>query len=134
MPSTAELLFSCSDVHIWIADKEVVKGVDLVVNAGEIHALMGPNGSGKSTLANGLMGHPAYTVEGRRTLAGEDISALSPDEKARRGVFLGFQYPVELPGVTNLYFLKAALNAARVARGESEMDAMDFMDAMDERR
>jgi len=115
MPSTANPLFSCSDVHIWIADKEVVKGVDLVVNAGEIHAIMGPNGSGKSTLANGLMGHPAYTVEGRLTLVGKDISALSPDEKARHGVFLGFQYPVAVPGVTVASFLRAAVSALRGA-------------------
>jgi len=115
MSSIAKPLFSCSDVHVWIADKEVVKGVDLTVNAGEIHAIMGPNGSGKSTLANGLMGHPAYTLEGRVFLGGEEISGMSPDEKARQGLFLGFQYPVAVPGVTVASFLRAAVTAVRGA-------------------
>ncbi len=113
MSETTNPVFSCAGVHVWIGEKEVVKGVDLTVAPGEIHAIMGPNGSGKSTLANGLMGHPAYTVEGSVRLAGEDIAALSPDEKARRGMFLAFQYPVAVPGVTVASFLRAALAAVR---------------------
>ncbi len=108
-------VFSCAGVRIHIGEKEVVKGVDLTVQPGEIHAIMGPNGSGKSTLANGLMGHPAYAVEGTVTLAGEDVSSLPPDEKARRGMFLAFQYPVAVPGVTVASFLRAAVSAVRGA-------------------
>ncbi|HQU32895.1 MAG: Fe-S cluster assembly ATPase SufC [Acidobacteria bacterium 21-70-11] len=108
-------VFSCAGVRIHIGEKEVVKGVDLTVQPGEVHAIMGPNGSGKSTLANGLMGHPAYAVEGTVTLAGEDVSALPPDEKARRGMFLAFQYPVAVPGVTVASFLRAAVSAVRGA-------------------
>jgi Fe-S cluster assembly ATP-binding protein len=115
MQSTVEPVFSCAGVRIWIADREVVKGVALSINPGEIHAIMGPNGSGKSTLANGLMGHPTYTFEGRLTLDGEEISELSPDEKARKGLFLGFQYPVAVPGVTVASFLRAAVGAVRGA-------------------
>ncbi|MEZ4387573.1 MAG: Fe-S cluster assembly ATPase SufC [Candidatus Krumholzibacteriia bacterium] len=108
-------LFACHDVRVFVEDKEIVKGVDLEVRAGEKHALMGPNGSGKSTLAAALMGHPAYRVEGRIELAGQDISALEPHERARLGLFLGFQYPVAVPGVTVASFLRAAL-AARLGR------------------
>jgi Fe-S cluster assembly ATP-binding protein len=115
MSHSANPVFSCTDVHVWIAEKEVVKGVDLAVSAGEIHAIMGPNGSGKSTLANALMGHPAYTLEGTVTLAGEDVTTLSPDEKARKGMFLAFQYPVAVPGVTVASFLRAAVSAVRGA-------------------
>jgi len=113
MTQPAKPVFSCTDVHVWIAEKEVVKGVDLEVPAGEIHAIMGPNGSGKSTLANALMGHPSYTLEGTIKLAGEDVTLLSPDEKARRGMFLAFQYPVAVPGVTVASFLRAAVSAVR---------------------
>jgi Fe-S cluster assembly ATP-binding protein len=113
MSHSAKPVFSCTDVHVWIAEKEVVKGVDLAVSAGEIHAIMGPNGSGKSTLANALMGHPAYTLEGTVELSGEDVTSLSPDEKARRGMFLAFQYPVAVPGVTVASFLRAAVAAVR---------------------
>jgi len=113
MSDPAQPVFSCTDVHVWIAEKEVVKGVDLAVPAGEIHAIMGPNGSGKSTLANALMGHPAYTLVGTVKLAGEDIAALAPDEKARKGMFLAFQYPVAVPGVTVASFLRAAVSAVR---------------------
>jgi Fe-S cluster assembly ATP-binding protein len=113
MNKRAEAVFSCRDVRITIADKEVVKGVSLTVRPGEIHAIMGPNGSGKSTLANGLMGHPAYTVTGTITLAGADITGLTPDEKARKGMFLAFQYPVAVPGVTVASFLRAAVSAVR---------------------
>jgi Fe-S cluster assembly ATP-binding protein len=113
MNTIADAVFSCRDIRIAIADKEVVKGVSLDVRAGEIHAVMGPNGSGKSTLANGLMGHPAYAVTGAITLAGADITGLSPDEKARKGMFLAFQYPVAVPGVTVASFLRAAVSAVR---------------------
>ena len=113
MTHSAKPVFSCTDVHVWIAEKEVVKGVDLEVPAGEIHAIMGPNGSGKSTLANALMGHPSYTLEGTIKLASEDVTLLSPDEKARRGMFLAFQYPVAVPGVTVASFLRAAVSAVR---------------------
>jgi len=106
-------LFSCSGVHVFIGEKEIVKGVDLAIPHGEIHAIMGPNGSGKSTLVAALMGHPAYTLEGRVVLEGEEITALSPDEKARKGLFLAFQYPVAVPGVTVASFLRAAVTARR---------------------
>jgi Fe-S cluster assembly ATP-binding protein len=113
MNNHAKPVFQCTGVHIHIGEKEIVKGVDLTVLPGEIHAIMGPNGSGKSTLANGLMGHPTYTVEGTVILAGEDVSAMPPDEKARRGMFLAFQYPVAVPGVTVASFLRAAVSAVR---------------------
>ena len=93
-------VFSCQDVRVFVEDKEIVKGVDLTVHAGEKHALMGPNGSGKSTLAAALAGHPAYRVEGSITLDGQDVSDLEAHERARLGLFLGFQYPVAVPGVT----------------------------------
>jgi Fe-S cluster assembly ATP-binding protein len=102
--------------------------VDLSVRAGEVHAIMGPNGSGKSTLAHVLAGRPGYEVTGGQVLyQGRDLLALSPEQRAREGVFLAFQYPVEIPGVSNVYFLKAALNAIRKHRGEPELDAMDFL-------
>ena len=104
-------LFSCRGVRVSVEGKEIVKGVDLVIRAGEKHALMGPNGSGKSTLAAALMGHPAYEVTGEILLNGEDLAALAPDQRARRGLFLGFQYPVAVPGVTVASFLRAALSA-----------------------
>jgi len=112
---TTTPIFTCHDVKVFVEDKEIVKGVDLEVRAGEKHALMGPNGSGKSTLAAALAGHPAYRVEGTITLDGEDISALEAHERARLGLFLGFQYPVAVPGVTVASFLRAAL-AARLGR------------------
>jgi Fe-S cluster assembly ATP-binding protein len=113
MNTQSKPVFECTGVRIHIGEKEVVKGVDLTVMPGEIHAIMGPNGSGKSTLANGLMGHPAYAVEGTVRLGGEDVSAMSPDEKARKGMFLAFQYPVAVPGVTVASFLRAAVSAVR---------------------
>jgi Fe-S cluster assembly ATP-binding protein len=116
-------------LHARISDgREILKGIDLGVAAGEVHAIMGPNGSGKSTLAGVLSGRPGYEVtEGRVTYDGRDLLAMSPDERARAGVFLAFQYPVEIPGVNNMYFLRAALNAVRRARGENDLDAGQFL-------
>jgi len=108
-------VFTCRDVRATVGDRQVVRGVDLTINAGEIHAIMGPNGSGKSTLVNALMAHPALSVEGTLTLDGDDVSGLSTDERARRGMFLGFQYPVAVPGVTVASFLRAAVSARRGA-------------------
>jgi Fe-S cluster assembly ATP-binding protein len=114
-----------------IDDRPILRGVNLTVQQGEIHALMGPNGSGKSTLANALMGHPKYKItSGRVRFQGEDILALTPDERARKGLFLAFQYPVEVPGVATMTFLKAAINAQRKARGEAEQTTPDFMRAV----
>jgi len=108
--------------------KEILKGIDLKVNKGEVHAIMGPNGSGKSTLARALSGHPEYQVTGGQVLfEGHDLLDMDPDERAREGVFMAFQYPVEIAGVNNAYFLKAALNAKRKHQGLPELDAMEFM-------
>jgi Fe-S cluster assembly ATP-binding protein len=114
--------------------QEILKGVDLHVDAGEVHAIMGPNGSGKSTLARALAGHPAYEVtDGTVTYEGRDLLAMDPDERAREGVFMAFQYPVEIAGVNNAYFLKAALNAKRKQQGVPELDAMEFMQLIKEK-
>jgi Fe-S cluster assembly ATP-binding protein len=115
------------NLHARVGDKEILHGIDLTVRAGEVHAVMGPNGSGKSTLAGVLAGRPDYEVTGGTvTYKGHDLLALDPEERAREGLFLAFQYPVEIPGVNNMYFLKAALNAVRAHRGEPELDAIEF--------
>jgi len=117
-----------------VGDTEILKGIDLTVNAGEVHAVMGPNGSGKSTLAQVLAGHPAYQVTaGSVRYQGQDLLELEPEERAQAGVFLAFQYPVEIPGVTNAYFLRAAYNEIRKARGLEEVDSIDFLDLLEEK-
>ena len=117
-----------------VSDKEILKGIDLTVRAGEVHAVMGPNGSGKSTLAQVLAGHPAYAITaGTVTYEGQDLLAMDPEIRAQNGIFLAFQYPVEIPGVSNAYFLRAAYNEIRKARGEEEVDPMSFADLMDEK-
>jgi len=114
--------------------KTILKGLDLKVNAGEVHAIMGPNGSGKSTLANVLAGRDNYQVTGGEVLyQGRNLLEMAPEERAREGVFLAFQYPVEIPGVNNVYLLKAALNAARKHRGQQEVDAMEFLELVKEK-
>ncbi len=121
-------MLQIKDLHAGVNGKEILKGIHLTVNAGEVHAIMGKNGSGKSTLAHVLAGRPGYQVTaGQALYKGRDLLALSPEERAREGVFLAFQYPVEIAGVTNIYFLKAAVNAIRKHRGEPELDAMDFL-------
>jgi Fe-S cluster assembly ATP-binding protein len=115
------------NLHVQAGEKEILKGLDLTVNKGEIHALMGPNGSGKSTLANTIMGHPGLEVtEGQILFRGEDITEADPDERARAGLFMAFQYPVAIPGVTITKYLRMVMNAHREARGESEISLKDF--------
>jgi len=115
-------------------DKEILRGIDLTVNAGEVHAVMGPNGSGKSTLAQVLAGHPAYQVTSGHVLyQGQDLLEMEPEERAQAGMFLAFQYPVEIPGISNAYFLRAAYNEIRKAKGLEEVDSMDFLDLLEEK-
>jgi len=122
------VLLEIKGLRARVGEKEILKGLDLTVREGEVHAIMGPNGSGKSTLAGVLAGRDAYEVTaGSVRFAGQDLLGLAPEARAAAGVFLGFQYPVEIPGVGNLYFLRTALNAVRKARGEEELDAMDFL-------
>jgi Fe-S cluster assembly ATP-binding protein len=121
-------MLDIKNLQVTVEGKGILKGINLHVNAGEVHAIMGPNGSGKSTLARALSGHPQYEVTGGTvTFAGKDLLEMDPDERAREGVFMAFQYPVEIAGVNNAYFLKAALNAKRKHQGLPELDAMEFM-------
>ena len=121
-------MLTIKNLHATVDGQEILKGLELEVPAGEVHAIMGPNGSGKSTLAHVLAGRPGYTVTaGSVHFKGRDLLALSPEERAREGVFLGFQYPVEIPGVNNVYLLKAAVNAARAHHGQPEVDAFEFL-------
>jgi Fe-S cluster assembly ATP-binding protein len=127
-------MLEIKNLHASVDGNEILRGIDLVVNAGEVHAVMGPNGSGKSTLAQVLAGHPVYQVtQGEVTYQGRDLLAMEPEERAQAGVFLAFQYPVEIPGVSNAYFLRSAYNELRKARGEEEVDPLDFLQIMDDR-
>src|SRR3981081_286331 len=117
-------LLGIKNLHAKVGDKEILKGISLTINGGEVHAIMGPNGAGKSTLSNVIAGRDGYEVTaGSITYQGKDLLAMTPDERAREGVFLAFQYPVEIPGVNNMYFLRAALNAQRRHRGDPELAA-----------
>jgi Fe-S cluster assembly ATP-binding protein len=121
-------MLEIEDLHVRTGEREILKGLSLTIGAGEVHAIMGPNGSGKSTLAQVLAGRDGYEItSGRVTYLDEDLLVLAPEERAQAGIFLAFQYPIEIPGVNNAYLLKAALNAQRKARGEPEVDAFEFM-------
>jgi Fe-S cluster assembly ATP-binding protein len=127
-------MLEIKNLHANVGGNEILKGLDLTVKAGEVHAIMGPNGSGKSTLAHVLAGRPGYEVtQGSVRYQGKDLLAMAPEERAREGVFLAFQYPVEIPGVSNVYFLKAAMNALRKHRGQPELDAFDFLNLVKEK-
>jgi len=127
-------MLKITNLHATAGDKEILKGISLTVNKGEVHAIMGPNGSGKSTLAQVIAGHPGYVVTaGSIEYEGEDLLELDAEERAQKGVFLAFQYPVEIPGVTNAYFLRAAYNEIKKARGEEEVDPIEFLDIMEEK-
>jgi Fe-S cluster assembly ATP-binding protein len=127
-------ILEIADLHATVDDTPILRGIDLTIRAGEVHAIMGPNGSGKSTLANVLAGREDYKVtRGSVRYRGADLLAMAPEERAREGVFLAFQYPVEIPGVSNSYFLRTALNAVRAHRGEEPLDAMDFLKLLKEK-
>jgi Fe-S cluster assembly ATP-binding protein len=135
-PDTRHLtpLLEIRDLHASVEGKEILRGVSLSVNAGEVHAVMGPNGSGKSTLAQVLAGHPAYQVtSGSVRYDGKDLLDLDPEERAREGVFLAFQYPVAIRGITNSYFLRSAVNAIRKHKGEPELDPLDFLQVLEDK-
>ena len=122
------------NLHATVEGKEILRGIDLTVKPGEVHAIMGPNGSGKSTLAQLIAGHPAYTVtRGSISYLGKDLLDMDPEERAREGVFLAFQYPVSVRGITNAYFLRSAVNAIRKARGQEEYDPIEFLDVLQEK-
>jgi len=123
-----------NDLHAGIGDREILRGITLRVNAGEVHAVMGPNGSGKSTLAQVLAGNPSYEVTGGSvTYNGQDLLELDPEVRAQNGIFLAFQYPVEIPGVSNAYFLRSAYNEIRKANGQEEVDPLEFLDLVEDR-
>ncbi len=127
-------LLDVRNLHVAVNGTAILRGIDLAVRAGEVHAIMGPNGSGKSTLAQALAGYPGYEVTaGSMRFDGRDLSELSPEQRAQAGLFLAFQYPVEIRGVTNAYFLRSALNALRKTRGEEELDPVDFLHVLDEK-
>jgi Fe-S cluster assembly ATP-binding protein len=127
-------LLEIKNLHVKVGDREILKGIDLRVNAGEVHSIMGPNGSGKSTLAQVLARRESYDVTaGEITFDGKDLLAMKPEDAACEGLFLAFQYPVEVPGISNAYFLRSALNAIRKYRGQEEMDAMDFLPMLREK-
>src|SRR5436190_10858420 len=127
-------MLEIKNLHASVGDKPILRGISLSVKKGEVHAIMGPNGSGKSTLTNVLAGRDGYTVtQGEVLYDGVDLLAMPPEERAAKGVFLAFQYPVEIPGVTNNYFMKTALNSVLKARGQKEMDAIDFLKLIKEK-
>ncbi|MGA1360965.1 MAG: Fe-S cluster assembly ATPase SufC [Gemmatimonadaceae bacterium] len=127
-------MLKITNLHASAGEKEILKGISLTVNAGEIHAIMGPNGSGKSTLAQVIAGHPGYEVTaGSIEYEGQDLLELEAEERAQAGVFLAFQYPIEIPGVTNAYFLRAAYNEIRKAHNQPELDPIEFLDVMEEK-
>ena len=128
-------LLEIKDLHASVEENLILKGINLTINPGEVHAIMGPNGSGKSTLSNVLAGNEAYeTTAGQILFDGQDIAELAAHERACAGLFLAFQYPVEIPGISNMYFLKAAVNALRKHRGEEQLDAMDFLDLIEDKK
>ena len=127
-------MLSIKNLKVSINDKQILKGLNLEVKAGEVHAIMGPNGSGKSTLANAIVGRDGYKIDsGEIIYEGKDLTGIEPEIRAREGIFLAFQYPVEIPGVNNVYLLKAAMNAKRKHRGEAELDAFEFLDLVKEK-
>lgn len=132
--SQNDVLLKIENLHVAVEGKPILKGIDLALDFGQVHAIMGPNGSGKSTLANVLAGREGYEVtQGQVWYQGQDLLAMTPEQRACAGLFLGFQYPVEIPGVSNIYFLKAALNAIRKHRGEPEVDALEFISSIKEK-
>src|SRR5256886_8007696 len=127
-------ILEIKDLNAGVEGKQILKGINLSVSAGEVHAVMGPNGSGKSTLAAVLAGREGYDITSGQVLyCGQDLLEMDPEERAREGLFLAFQYPVEIPGVSNTYFLRAALNSIRKHRGQEELDAMDFLSLVKEK-
>jgi len=127
-------ILEIANLHVAVEGNEILRGVDLTLHEGEVHAIMGPNGSGKSTLAQVLAGHPAYHVTaGTVRYDGKDLLELDPEERARAGLFLAFQYPIEIKGITNSYFLRSAMNALRKHRGQPELDAMDFLQLLEDK-